>query len=54
VEAVHTIPPAVLDALAGLIHDEGLHPVSINTLGPSLEDVFVSLTMDDAGEEGPA
>jgi len=47
-------PPEVLDALAGLIHDEGLHPVSINTLGPSLEDVFVALTREDARGGGPA
>jgi len=41
-------PPCVLDSLYPFMEGHGLKPVSINTFGPSLEDVFVKLT---AGKE---
>jgi ABC-2 type transport system ATP-binding protein len=37
-------PPCVLDAIYPFMSERGLKPVSINTFGPSLEDVFVKLT----------
>lgn len=37
-------PPCVLEALGPFMTDRGLKPVSINTYGPTLEDVFVQLT----------
>ena len=41
-------PPAVLRALFAMVCEKGLRPVSVSTLGPSLEEVFVQLT---AGRE---
>ncbi|MHB8894840.1 MAG: ABC transporter ATP-binding protein [Candidatus Geothermincolia bacterium] len=37
-------PPCVLEAIPAFMSERGLKPVSINTYGPSLEDVFVQLT----------
>jgi ABC-2 type transport system ATP-binding protein len=37
-------PPCVLDAIYPFMSERGLKPVSLNTFGPSLEDVFVKLT----------
>ncbi len=37
-------PPAVLQALFAVVCETGLKPISISTLGPSLEEVFVQLT----------
>jgi ABC-2 type transport system ATP-binding protein len=37
-------PPCVLDAIYQFMNELGLKPVSVNTYGPSLEDVFVKLT----------
>jgi len=37
-------PPAVLQALFALVCETGTKPISISTLGPSLEEVFVQLT----------
>jgi ABC-2 type transport system ATP-binding protein len=37
-------PPCVLEAVPAFMEGHGLKPVSINTFGPSLEDVFVQLT----------
>ncbi len=37
-------PPAVLQALFSMVCETGLKPISISTLGPSLEEVFVQLT----------
>jgi ABC-2 type transport system ATP-binding protein len=42
-------PPQLLDALVSHAQKERLHLVSINTLGPSLEDVFVSLVKGSGG-----
>lgn len=42
-------PSRVLQALYPFMHTYGLKPLSINTLGPSLEDVFLKLT--GSGEE---
>jgi ABC-2 type transport system ATP-binding protein len=43
-------PTCVLQALWPFLQENQLEPVSINTYGPSLEDVFVKLT--GAGGEG--
>ncbi len=40
-------PPCVLRALYPFINQHGLEPISINTYGPSLEDVFVKLVARD-------
>ncbi len=40
-------PPRVLAALYPFMDKHGLKPSSINTLGPSLEDVFLKLTGSD-------
>jgi len=40
-------PPCVLGAIYPFMNERGLKPVSINTFGPSLEDVFVQLTATD-------
>jgi len=37
-------PPCVLEAIYPFMSERGLKPVSVNTFGPSLEDVFVKLT----------
>jgi ABC-2 type transport system ATP-binding protein len=37
-------PPCVLDAIYPFMNERGLKPVSVNTYGPSLEDVFLKLT----------
>jgi ABC-2 type transport system ATP-binding protein len=37
-------PPCVLEAIYPFMSELGLKPVSLNTFGPSLEDVFVMLT----------
>jgi len=37
-------PPAVLRALFAMVCEKDLRPVSVSTLGPSLEEVFVQLT----------
>jgi ABC-2 type transport system ATP-binding protein len=37
-------PPCVLEAIYPFMSERGLKPVSLNTFGPSLEDVFVMLT----------
>jgi ABC-2 type transport system ATP-binding protein len=41
-------PPCVLGAIYPFMNERGLKPVSLNTYGPSLEDVFIKLT---GGEE---
>ncbi len=43
-------PPCVLEAIYPFMEERGLKPVSLNTFGPSLEDVFVKLT--GSGESG--
>ena len=40
-------PSEFLDALVGYVGREKANLLSVNTLGPSLEDVFVSLVMDE-------
>ncbi|MBK5093173.1 MAG: ATP-binding cassette domain-containing protein [Actinobacteria bacterium] len=45
-------PPCVLEAIYPFMNERGLKPVSLNTFGPSLEDVFVKLT--GKGKEQPA
>ena len=45
-------PPCVLDALYPYMSERGLKPVSLNTFGPSLEDVFVKLTAKSVGVAG--
>jgi ABC-2 type transport system ATP-binding protein len=40
-------PPCVLSALYPFLNENRLEPVSINTYGPSLEDVFVKLIAKD-------
>lgn len=42
-------PPCVLEALYPFMSERGLKPVSLNTFGPSLEDVFVKLTAKTEG-----
>jgi ABC-2 type transport system ATP-binding protein len=37
-------PPLVLGAIYPFMERHGLKPLSINTFGPSLEDVFIKLT----------
>jgi ABC-2 type transport system ATP-binding protein len=37
-------PPLVLSAIYPFMEKHDLKPLSINTLGPSLEDVFIKLT----------
>jgi ABC-2 type transport system ATP-binding protein len=37
-------PPAVLDAVMGYARERNTRVLSVNTLGPSLEDVFIRLT----------
>jgi len=44
-------PPLVLKEVWDYAEKHGLAPVSINTLGPSLEDVFVKLTGREVEEE---
>jgi ABC-2 type transport system ATP-binding protein len=40
-------PSEFLDALVGYVGREKVNLLSVNTLGPSLEDVFVSLVTDE-------
>ena len=42
-------PPCVLEAIYPFMSERGLKPVSLNTFGPSLEDVFVKLTAATKG-----
>ena len=42
-------PPCVLEAMYPFMSERGLKPVSLNTFGPSLEDVFVKLTSARGG-----
>jgi ABC-2 type transport system ATP-binding protein len=42
-------PPCVLEAIYPFMSERGLKPVSLNTFGPSLEDVFVKLTAKGEG-----
>jgi len=42
-------PARILQGLYPFMHRSGIKPVSINTLGPSLEDVFIRLT--EGGKE---
>jgi len=42
-------PPCVLEAMYPFMSERGLKPVSVNTFGPSLEDVFVKLTSGAGG-----
>ncbi|MHB1415403.1 MAG: ABC transporter ATP-binding protein [Chloroflexota bacterium] len=45
-------PPALLPLLFDLAGQRGQQIVSLNTLGPSLEDVFLRLTGQRVGEQG--
>jgi ABC-2 type transport system ATP-binding protein len=42
-------PSALLPLVMGYAHDRGLRVVSLNTLGPSLEDVFLEITGQQIG-----
>jgi len=42
-------PPCVLEAMYPFMSERGLKAVSLNTFGPSLEDVFVKLTSGAGG-----
>jgi ABC-2 type transport system ATP-binding protein len=42
-------PGSVLEAAMASLKAQGIRPLSVNTLGPSLEDVFVKLTGLDRG-----
>jgi ABC-2 type transport system ATP-binding protein len=44
-------PPCVLEAIYPFMSERGLKPVSVNTYGPSLEDVFVKLVAGGNGED---
>ena len=45
-------PPAVIDAVMAYAHDHQTRVISVNTLGPSLEDVFIRLTGLDIRTKG--
>ncbi len=46
-------PPCVLGAIYPFMNEHGLKPVSLNTFGPSLEDVFIKLTAsEEVGARG--
>ena len=45
-------PPCVLEAMYPFMTERGLKAVSLNTFGPSLEDVFVKLTSGAGGGGG--
>jgi ABC-2 type transport system ATP-binding protein len=42
-------PSVLLPLVMGYAHDRGLRVVSLNTLGPSLEDVFLEITGQQVG-----
>jgi ABC-2 type transport system ATP-binding protein len=42
-------PSALLPLVLGYAQDRGLRVVSLNTLGPSLEDVFLEITGQQVG-----
>jgi ABC-2 type transport system ATP-binding protein len=42
-------PGSVLEAAMASLKAQGIRPLSVNTMGPSLEDVFVKLTGLDRG-----
>jgi ABC-2 type transport system ATP-binding protein len=42
-------PPCVLEAIYPFMSERGLKPISVNTFGPTLEDVFVKLTAKGEG-----
>jgi len=44
-------PPQVLRELWSFIEEKSLEPITLNTLGPSLEDVFLQLTGTEMEEE---
>ncbi|ACL17513.1 daunorubicin resistance protein DrrA family ABC transporter ATP-binding protein [Methanosphaerula palustris] len=45
-------PPAVLDEVMEYAHEHHLRVISVNTLGPTLEDVFIRLTGLDIRTKG--
>ncbi len=45
-------PPAVLEGVMSYARDHSVRVISVNTLGPSLEDVFIRLTGLDVGARG--
>lgn len=43
-------PPAILQAVCPMMAEYGLKPITLNTFGPTLEDVFVKLTRNGKGK----